>query len=246
MVPDRPEFSVVVPTLDEEGWIERCLRAASAALGTDAEILVVDGGSRDRTRELAARHARVLDTGPVRGRQLNMGARASRGRVLLFLHADTLLQPGAGEAVRRALSEEGAVGGCFRFALTPSPGSFGRYRALEAAVRLRTRIFRTATGDQAIFATRDAFEAAGGFPDEPLFEDVTLVRRLKGLGRFVPLSAPVLTSRRRWEEAGFWKTVVRHWVLRAAHAAGVAPRRLARWYGDGIRRARSPAEGREA
>lgn len=228
-----PDLSVVVPTLDEERHVGAALRSARRAMGAGAELVVVDGGSTDRTPRLARRHADVvLEAPPSRGRQLDAGARAARGDILVFLHADTRLGPGSGEAVRRALDEPGVVGGCHRFAVDPPAPPRSRWALLEAAVRLRTRLFRTATGDQAIFASRHAFERVGGVPDLPLFEDVVFVRRLRRLGRFCPVEAVARTSRRRWETEGFWATVGRHWALRGAFALGVSPDRLVTWYGN--------------
>lgn len=227
-----PEISVIVPALDEEEHVVGALRSARTALGSRAELLVVDGGSSDRTRERAAPLARVLRAGSCRGEQLDTGARAARGRILVFLHADTRLAPDAGHALRRALARPGAVGGCFRFAVDPPSGTFSRWRLLEASVRFRTRWFRTATGDQVLFALRDAYREAGGFPSWPLFEDVELVRRLRRVGGFVRADAPAHTSRRRWETRGFWRTVATHVLLRVAYAAGVSPQRLARLYED--------------
>lgn len=225
-------IAVVVPTLDEEGHVAGALRSARRAFGPDADVVVVDGGSRDRTPERARRHARVvLEEAPGRGRQLNAGARAARGDILVFLHADTRLEARSAAPVRRALEEPGVVGGCFRFAVDPPAPPASRWAVLEAGVRLRTSLLRTATGDQAIFTTRRAFERAGGFPEQPLFEDVVFVRRLRRLGRFRPVPALARTSRRRWEAEGFWSTIWRHWALRGGFAAGVDPERLAEWYG---------------
>lgn len=227
------EFSVVVPTLDEEDRVEGALRSARRALGPDAELLVVDGGSGDETRRRAGRRARVLEAGPGRGAQLDAGARAARGRILIFLHADSRLPTGAVPAIRRALGRPGAVAGCFRFALEPPGPRLSRWTLLEAGVRLRTRLFRTATGDQTIFATRAAYREAGGAPDWELFEDVELVRRLRQVGRFVPLGIEAPTSRRRWEREGFWRTVAAHLLLRLGYRLGVSPSRLARRYRGG-------------
>lgn len=224
------EFSVVVPTLDEEDRVAGALASARRALGSEAELLVVDGGSRDATRPRAARRARVLAAGPGRGAQLDAGARASRGRVVVFLHADSRLPPDAADAIRGALDRPDAVAGCFRFALDPPAPPLSRWALLEAAVSLRTRLLRTATGDQTIFASREAYLAAGGAPHWKLFEDVELVRRLRDVGRFVPLATPAPTSRRRWERTGFWRTVARHLLLRAGYRLGVPPDRLARHY----------------
>ncbi|MXX78386.1 MAG: glycosyltransferase, partial [Gemmatimonadales bacterium] len=193
----------------------------------EVEVIVVDGGSRDRTTAIAAHHGRILSARRNRGAQLATGARAATGGVLVFLHADTWLPDGGATAIRTAV-RAGAEAGCFRFALDPNARSW-RYRLLEWGVNWRTRRFRTATGDQALFATRDAYEACGGFRDLPLFEDVTFVRAVRRVARFRLLPLAVHTSSRRWE-AGFLRTVVRHWALRAAFLAGADPRRLRRYH----------------
>lgn len=226
-VPPTPALSAIVPTLDEAAEIEETLARARAALGEDAELLVVDGGSRDGTRALAARYARVLECEPCRGVQLRRGAAVARGDILVFLHADTWLSPGTGRAIRDAVAR-GAAAGCCRFAVRDAGW---RFRWLERGIAWRTRAFRTATGDQALFATREAYDAAGGFGPYPLFEDVQLVRALRRMGRFVPIEAVAATSPRRWIQRGFVRTVVGHWLLRAQHAAGAEPASLARRYG---------------
>lgn len=226
-------FSVIIPALDEEARIERAIVSARAAYGDDCEILVVDGGSKDRTREVAGAHARVILNEGGRGAQLNAGAEQAAGDVLVFLHADTSLEAASGQEIARTLSTPGVAGGCHRFRVRPPVHPFSRYGLLEAAIDLRTRTFRTATGDQAIFARRDRFREAGGYPDYPLFEDVTFVRRLRRTGRFRNVGAAAFTSRRRWEEHGFWRTVALHWILRAAFHLGVSPERLSAWYERG-------------
>ena len=222
-----PAFSVVVPALDEEPLIQGALLSARRALGEDTELLVVDGGSRDRTRERAGSLARVVDSPPGRGLQLCRGAREASGDVLVFLHADTRLPPGSGRAIRDALAE-GAGAGCHRFALLGTR-TLPR-RLVEGAVNLRTRLLRTATGDQAVFATREALERAGGVPEQPLFEDVELVRRLRRVTQFRVLELAAPTSPRRWEERGYVRTMLEHVALRLAWWAGVPPERLDRWY----------------
>lgn len=224
------DLSVVVPALDEAACIDAALRRARSALGPDAELIVVDGGSTDGTRERASRRARVIQSEPGRGRQLNRGIRASSGAVLLFLHADTLLDAESRSAVGAAVAD-GVDLGCHRFGVTPEPEGPGRWRALEWAVNLRTCLFRTATGDQAIFATRALVERVGGFPEQPLFEDVAFVARARRAGgRFHVLDATARTSRRRWEANGFFRTVGVHMALRLGHAFRIPPARLARWY----------------
>ena len=223
----RPEFSVIVPTLDEEARLDETLRRAESALGPEAEVIVVDGGSRDCTTEIAAAHGRVLSTCRNRGAQLAAGARAAAGEVLVFVHADTWLPDGGATAIRAAV-RGGAEAGCFRFAIQPRARRW-RYRLLAWGVNWRTRRFNTATGDQALFATRDAYDACGGFRDLPLFEDVTFVRAVRRVTRFRLLPLAARTSSRRWE-TGFLGTVVRHWALRAAFLAGADPQRLSRYH----------------
>lgn len=223
-------LSVVVPALNEASGLRRTLEAARRGFGGDAELIVVDGGSTDGTPRAARPLARVVHGPRGRGSQLNRGARTAGGDILVFLHADTLVPADAGERVRDALARPGVAWGCFTFAVDPPSEPWSPYRLLETAVRVRTGLFRTATGDQVLFTTRDAFESAGGFPEIHLFEDVEMVRRLRRLGRMEVVAAPVRTSRRRWERNGFWRTVVRHWILRAGHGLGLDPDRLARRY----------------
>ncbi|WP_419161874.1 TIGR04283 family arsenosugar biosynthesis glycosyltransferase [Candidatus Palauibacter sp.] len=222
-----PEFSVIVPTLDEESRLDETLRRARAALGPESELIVVDGGSRDRTAEIAALHGAALAAARCRGTQLATGARAATGQILIFLHADTWLPEGSGDALRAAV-RAGAGAGCFRFAVHP-PARGLRYRLLEWGVNWRTQCFNTATGDQAIFASRGAYDASGGFGDLPLFEDVAFVRAVRRVARFEKLPLAALTSRRRWE-GGFLRTVLKHWALRVAYSAGADPSRLSRYH----------------
>jgi rSAM/selenodomain-associated transferase 2 len=223
-------ISVVVPARNEAAVLRRPLEAARRGFGPDAELIVVDGGSTDATPDVARGLAQVIAGPSGRGAQLNRGARRATGEILVFLHADTLVPPDAGERVRDALVRPERAWGCFTFALTPVSKPWSLYRLLEGAVRVRTQLFRTATGDQVLFSSREAFEAVGGFPATRLFEDVEMVRRLRRLGRMEVLDAPARTSRRRWEREGFWRTVLRHWALRAGHALGLDPDRLARTY----------------
>ena len=230
----RPPFSVIVATLNEAAEISETLARASAALGPDAELIVVDGDSRDGTAEVASPAARVIVTAAGRGHQFRTGADAAAGAVLVFLHADTWLEPGVGAAIEAALAS-GAVAGCLRFAVRGDRPSL-RYRVLSSAINWRTRVFRTATGDQALFVTREGYRACGGMPAAPLFEDVRFVRRLRGAGPFVQADSRALTSTRRWDEGGFLATVGRHWLLRALERLGADPAGLAHRYDRDVTR----------
>jgi len=222
------DISIVVPTLDEATSLAQALIAARRRGG--GELIVADGESGDATRDVAARLAdRVVLAPRGRAAQMNAGAAVARGEALLFLHADTLLPSGFAEAVARALDDPSVVGGYFAVALD----SVGwRYRLTSRLISERSRLTGIATGDQAIFVRRAVFQALGGFAPLPLMEDIDLMRRLRRHGRVVALRETVVTSARRWERHGFWRTVLLMWSLRLAYYAGISPSTLARWYRD--------------
>jgi rSAM/selenodomain-associated transferase 2 len=196
-----------------------------------AEVIVVDGGSRDRTVEQARPLADLILTAPRgRGSQMNAGAAAANGDVLLFLHADTRLPPDADRLMVDVLAHSQRCWG--RFDVTIA-GRSPLLRVEAAMMNWRSRITGIATGDQAMFVTRGAFTAAGGFPDLPLMEDIVLSRRLKRIGRPVCLAARVTTSGRRWDRDGAVRTILTMWRLRLAFYLGAEPARLARRYGYG-------------
>jgi rSAM/selenodomain-associated transferase 2 len=219
-------ISIVVPTLEEE----RTLAATLAPLREPEvlEVIVADGGSRDGTREVAARFAdRVIEAPRGRAAQMNAGAKLARGDVLLFLHADTRVPAGFAAAILRALGDADVIGGRFDVELD-EPGI--AYRAIAAMIRLRSRWTRVFTGDQALFIRRDAFQRLGGYPGEPLLEDLALSIAMKRAGRIACLRERVVSSARRWRERGVARTVLLMWAIRGLYAAGVPPRRLVRWY----------------
>jgi rSAM/selenodomain-associated transferase 2 len=189
----------------------------------------VDGSSTDATAAIAARfpQVRLLASPRGRARQMNAGARAARGDVLLFLHADTLLPDDALAAVEAAVGDPGVVAGRFdvRFD-NPRPV----FRMIAWFMNQRSRWSGISTGDQAIFVRREVFEALGGYPDMALMEDVELCRRLKRRGRLAALRLRVTTSARKWEREGAVRTILLMWALRLLHMAGVPPARLHRWY----------------
>jgi rSAM/selenodomain-associated transferase 2 len=219
-------ISIVVPTLDEEAAVARLL--ADAKRHGD-ELVVSDGGSGDRTVEIArAVGARVVAGAPGRGGQLNRGAAAAGGDMLVFLHADTRLPEGAAEAIRGAVAG-GAVGGGFRVRFD-DPGLLFRLGA--AVANLRARWTRLPLGDHAQFVTRAAFERIGGFAAWPILEDVDFMRRLRRAGPIAVLDPPVVTSARRFRASGPIRTVARNWLIWVLFALGISPERLARLYRD--------------
>lgn len=192
-------------------------------------MILVDGGSDDATMQVAARFSgvRLLTSPRGRARQMNAGARAARGDILLFLHADTWLPEEALGAVSAAFEDARVVGGRFdvRFD-SPRPV----LRMIAFFMNLRSRASGISTGDQAIFVRREVFETMGGYLDMPLMEDIELTRRLKRQGRLAALPSRVTTSARKWEREGALRTMALMWALRFLYMVGVSPARLHRWY----------------
>jgi rSAM/selenodomain-associated transferase 2 len=224
----RPVLGIVMPVLDEAGTLAPRLRALQALRRRGVQLVVVDGGSQDGTPAIAREHADLVLSAP-RGRaaQMNAGAAACPAEVLLFLHADTALPDQADALVRRAARDPSAWG---RFDVRiDSPRR--ALRLVEHMMNLRSRWTGIATGDQAMFVRRELFDQVGGFPDQPLMEDIALSRLLKRHARPVCLRQRVSTSARRWERHGVWRTVLLMWRLRLAYFLGADPRQLAIRYG---------------
>lgn len=234
-----PALTVILPVLDEEDWLAPALRAIEAD-PRGVEVVVVDGGSRDRTLQVVAEQAPLLaDRGvavrslrTARGRavQMNAGAASAAGGAYLFLHADTQLPRGGTAAVLDALSRPGVIGGAFRHRFT-EPGM--GLRVISAGSNLRSRLWGTLYGDQAIFVRRESFAALGGFRPLPIFEDADLSARLRAHGRLVLLPLAVRTSARRFLRGGMGRTLLGMMRLKLDHARGLDPAALARRYGDG-------------
>ena len=224
MLAPRVRLAIVVPTLDEEEALRRNL---PAALEVADEVIVSDGGSRDGTTEVARKlGARVVTGPPGRGGQLSRGAAAATADILLFLHADTTLPPDAAEKVRRAVAN-GAPGGAFlvRFDVDRPAQRLGAW-----LINRRTRLIRLPLGDQAQFATREAFAKLGGYKDWPILEDLDFALRLRRLGGMALIADPVTTGARRFVEQGTVRTVATNWLIWLLFLLGVSPQRLARLY----------------
>jgi len=220
--------SVIVPTLNERARVAATLSALQDIRRSGHEVLVVDGGSSDDTRDRARPWVdRVLRSPKGRALQLNAGARESRGDTLLFLHADTWIPPDALAAFLEEFPEGGRLWGWFDVSLS---GRRFVFRVVENLMNLRSRLSRITTGDHAIFVQRGIFEKVGGYPEIPLMEDIALSRLLKREGRPLCLDRRVVTSSRRWEEQGILRTIVLMWRLRLAYALGADPGSLAASY----------------
>jgi rSAM/selenodomain-associated transferase 2 len=217
-------LAIVVPTLNEESTLRRTL---VAALATADEVVVSDGGSSDETVAVARELGVPVVCGPCgRGGQLNRGAAATSADVLLFLHADTALPPGAADAVRRSISR-GAWGGGF---LVRFDSERPHLRLGSRLINLRTRLTRLPLGDQAQFVTRRAFVELGGFRDWPILEDLDFALRLRKTQRAVLIPAAVTTAARRFVEQGTVRTVATNWLIWILYFLGVSPHRLAGLY----------------
>lgn len=223
----KPSLSIVIPALNEAAGIEVTLQALQPLRARGVELVLADGGSGDGTAALARPWVDALVDAP-RGRalQMNAGAAQARADALLFLHADTRLPPLADVLALQSLAT-GACWGRFDVRIQGRPRML---RVVATLMNLRSRASGIATGDQAIFVQRAAFERVGGFPAQPLMEDVEISRRLKRLGRPACLSAKVCTSGRRWEQRGVWRTIVLMWQLRWRYWRGESAAQLAEAY----------------
>ena len=219
------DLSIIVPVWNEAARIEAALAALDDARGANVEVIVVDGGSSDRTVALASRADRVLTSPRGRAPQMNAGAETARGDTLLFLHVDSALPP---HAVTRVLDATAArAWGRFDVAID---GRAFLLRFVATMMNARSRWSGIATGDQAIFVRRAVFEQVGGFPAQALMEDIELSKRLRAVERPVCLRERVVTSGRRWERDGVLRTIALMWTLRLRYWLGASPDDLAKAY----------------
>ena len=226
--PGAPALSIVVPMLNEAEALPELLAHLSIWRERGCEVVLVDGGSSDGSAQLArAARFKLIDSACGRGLQMNAGAAACHGEILLFLHADTRLPDTAEVAVRCAMANAARHWGRFDVRIDGRPAML---RVVAAAMNLRSRLSGIATGDQAIFVRRALFEAVGGFPELALMEDIALSARLRRQWRPVCLRQRVRTCGRRWEQRGVWRTIVLMWRLRWAYWRGVPAERLAEAY----------------
>jgi len=216
--------SVIVPALNEEARIGPLLAGLQAL--APHEIIVVDGGSADRTASIAAAHATLIRTPAGRAVQMNAGAGAASGDVLLFLHADARLEQTALDAVRHGMATPGTVGGAFDL----------RFEGEDLTAEIFTKINRTRRnlgifyGDSGIFCRREVFAELGGYREWPIMEDYEFARRLWKRGRLALLDEPIWVSDRRWRNSGLIRTMWSWFLIQSLYYAKVPPRRLARLY----------------
>ena len=221
-------LSIVIPALNEADQISTALAPLQAMRARGVEVILVDGGSTDTTKQLAASLVdRVIDSKRGRARQMNAGARAATGGALLFLHADSSVPPDADQLILRGLQSTSRAWGRFDVSIT---GQHFFLPAVAWCMNLRSRLTGIATGDQGLFMTADAFAAAGGFADIPLMEDVAMCAALKKISPPLCLKQKIITSGRRWEKHGVLRTIFLMWRIRLAYFLGADPVRLHRAY----------------
>lgn len=221
------KISIVIPVFNEANTLPRILSIRA----TDIEIIVVDGGSQDETVEIAKSSGmKVLQSKLGRAVQMNAGAAIATGEVLLFLHADTQLPDGFDRMIRETLSS--AIMGAFQLKIDATlPG----LRWVEWGVNLRSRYLQFPYGDQALFLRTKTFETIGGFPHLPIMEDFEFVRTLRQMGTVAIVPHAVLTSGRRWQKMGVFRTTIVNQIVILAYLIGVSPHRIQLWYRTGLR-----------
>ena len=227
-----PSLSIIIPVLNEAQGICQTLQALAPLRARGVQVIVVDGGSTDATVQRArlvcdAADWQVILSPAGRAAQMNAGAQLASAATLMFLHADTTLPAAADILVARALNRGTHRWGRFDVHIA---GKHRMLRVVAAFMNRRSRWSGIATGDQALFMTRAAFDQVGGFPLQALMEDIEMSKRLLQISRPVCLAAPVVTSGRRWETRGVWRTIVLMWRLRLAYWRGASPQRLAELY----------------
>jgi rSAM/selenodomain-associated transferase 2 len=223
-------FSIIMPVLNEAEVLEdQLVHLTHQCTGHTYELLIVDGGSSDETVAIAQHYGRVIHAPRGRAKQMNAGAEEARGDVLLFLHADTKLPDDAVCAIEKALASPEVVGGAFRLCFDCQQWS---YRFVAFTTNLRSQLRRIFTGDQAYFVRTQSFQAVGGYPDQPLMEDLEIIFRLRKLGKVLLLPQYVTTSARRHEKIGLLRSVLFMWYLRTLYKFGVSPEQLQHLYID--------------
>lgn len=225
---DQPDaLSIIVPVLNEVALIDSFLRHLRVE-APEAEIIVVDGGSNDGTVERSEQSAdRVIEAAGGRAAQMNAGAAIARGQILWFLHADSKLPAHAVASIGHVLADPGQIGGCFRLRF---PRREWIYRVSDSLGNLGVEVFGIALGDHGIFCRRSSFEKIGGFPEVPILEDAELYRQLRRIGRLRQIADEIVSSPRRYEMLGPYRTTAYYTVILALYMAGMRIETLHRLY----------------
>ncbi len=224
-------LTIVMPVLNEASVMSAALTTLAPIINSGVQVIVADGGSTDATATIAEANqssaVKVIRASKGRAVQMNAGAAHATGKVLLFLHADTVLPANADVLVKGALASGIHLWGRFDVRIE---GQSKWLPVIAALMNLRSKLTGIATGDQALFMTQEAFAEMGGYAVQPLMEDIDMSRRLLKLSRPACLPQKVMTSGRRWETRGVWRTIFLMWRLRFAYWRGTPPERLAQLY----------------
>lgn len=219
-------ISIIIPVLNEVGTIAQTISTAQTA--KNIEIIVVDGGSNDGTIELIkCLNIQIISSLPGRAIQMNCGAKIATGKILLFLHGDTLLPSNFDRMLEEILVKPKIIAGAFELSIR---GTTKCLRIVEKMVNWRSRYLQMPYGDQGLFLAAKTFQEIGGFPEIPIMEDFELIRQLKKRGQIEIVPTPVFTSGRRWQKLGILKTTFINQIVIIAYLLGISPKRLARWY----------------
>jgi rSAM/selenodomain-associated transferase 2 len=222
-------LSLIIPVLNEAVAIGQLLQQLTTCLSPQIEIIVVDGGSNDKTRAIIDQYdgVNLIESTRGRAKQMNAGAAVATGETLLFMHADTRVCANFNETAVMLASLCSHQWGFFTVTLS---GQHWMYRVIESMINFRSSLTGVATGDQCIFIVREVFNRYKGYADMPLMEDVELTKRLKRHSAPFVIDQMVTTSSRRWESRGIIATVLLMWRLRFLYFMGVSPKKLARFY----------------
>lgn len=223
---ESAKISIIIPVLNEAENLESVINGIPKT--ENIEMIIVDGGSQDKTVEIAqGLGVKVIVTQRGRSLQMNAGAKIATGEILLFLHGDTQLPTGFEKDVRKIWVNSNIIAGAFQLKID----DFNRgLRIIEKTVFWRSKYLQMPYGDQAIFVKASTFWEVGGFPEQPIMEDFELIRRLNRLGKIEILSSSVITSGRRWQRLGVFKTTLINQFVVIGYYLGISPVKLSQWY----------------
>jgi rSAM/selenodomain-associated transferase 2 len=223
----QQKISIIIPVINEASTIQKCLLQFQNK--QNQEVIIVDGGSADNTIELVKKQGFKVVQSEVKKRsyQMNLGAKEAQGDILLFLHSDTILPNNYLSSIHNILAKQNTIAGAFRLQIDDGKQSF---RFLETMVNLRSHLCSLPYGDQGIFIQKSIFKQIGGFPDFPIMEDFALIKILQKKGKIRIADDAVITSARRWQKLGLWKTtIINQWVI-IGYYLGIDLNTLANFY----------------
>jgi len=222
----KSDISIIIPALNEAKTLPTICESL-IDMGHEGQIIIVDGGSTDRTPQLAASYGQLLYANANRALQMNAGAKNAQGKILWFLHADCIPHPNSVNAIQKVMANRNIVGGAFSYRMD-AKGII--YRLSEFLSNEKNRLFRWFYGENGIFVRKTVFEALGGYREIPIMEDIDFCLQLKKMGKVVILPQPILSSARRWKSDGPIKNIIRNWLLQIGWRLGISPQLLVKFY----------------